>query len=79
MNFGLGLPKSRNGHDSILVVMDTFSKLANFVPCDKFYYECLIANLFFKEMVRLLVFLEALYLTKTLSSLLIIGEFYGTR
>jgi len=34
MNFVFGLPKTARKHDFILVV-DCFSKMANFLPCSK--------------------------------------------
>ena len=49
MDFITGLPKSKKQNDSIFVVFEQLSKVAQFIPVKSTYKEVHIADIFLKE------------------------------
>ena len=77
MDFVLGLPTTTRRSDSILVVVDRFSKMARFMACKKTNDASNIAGLFFREIYKLHGVQPALCLIGTPSFLPISGGLCG--
>jgi hypothetical protein len=53
MDFIMGLTRTQRSKDSIMMVVDRFSKMAHFVPYTKIMDATHIIDFYFKEIVKL--------------------------
>ena len=77
LDFVLGLPRTQRNKDSILVVVDRFSNMAHFVPCNKSNDASHVVDLYFKEIVCLHGIPRLWFQIETLSFLVTFGELCG--
>jgi hypothetical protein len=47
------LPRTQRSHDSLMIVVDRFSKMEIFIPCKKINDTTKVVSLFFREIVQL--------------------------
>jgi len=76
MDFVVALPSTQRGKDAIIVVVDHFSKMAHFIPCEKTDDVSLVAYLYFKEVVKLHGIARGVVLDCTQSFLVTFGGVY---
>jgi hypothetical protein len=53
MDFILGFPRMQSGHDFVMIVVDRFLKMIDFISCMKTIYATKVVSLFFKDIMKL--------------------------
>ena len=77
--FQLGLPKTQKRHDSILLVVDWFFKMAHFIPCSKTSDAPRVAIMLFDNIISFMGCLKLWCSIGTLRLLTTSGKHFGTR
>lgn len=79
LEFIIGLPRTQRKSNSIMVVVDRFSKMAHFTPCNTSHDAVQVANLYSRKLYGYMVFPNPWLVIETPSSLVISSEPYGRR
>jgi len=79
LDFILGSPKTQKRHDSILVAVDRFSKMAHFIPYFKTSDASCVIVFFFDHIIKLHGLPKTMVQIETLNLLAIFCQHYGTR
>ena len=75
MDIILTLPQTKRNKDAILVVVDQFLNMANFIPCNKTTDTAHVVDLYFKEVIKLLGILSSIDLDHNTK---LLGHFWET-